>query len=189
LESHGKLDLIKSYLAHTGQVSLLRLISLLSSNLGALKGVFPDFTQGALSDRKPIGRLALKMEAAGKVRVFAMVSFWDQIVLRPLHKVIFAWLRGLPNDATFSQESSVRRCMEKSMLTKCSFGYDLSAATDRLPIYLQKEILNKLFPGLGDLWSQILIDRDYYLPESKQFPTATGNYRYAVGQPMGALSS
>jgi len=32
-----------------------------------------------------IGQLSLKEEAAGKVRVFAMVDIWTQSVLKPLH--------------------------------------------------------------------------------------------------------
>jgi len=33
----------------------------------------------------PLGQLALKEEAAGKIRVFAMVDIWTQSVLKPLH--------------------------------------------------------------------------------------------------------
>lgn len=33
----------------------------------------------------PIGKLSTKEEAAGKVRVFAMVDIWTQILLSPLH--------------------------------------------------------------------------------------------------------
>jgi hypothetical protein len=32
-----------------------------------------------------LGQLALKKEAAGKIRVFAMVDVWTQSVLKPLH--------------------------------------------------------------------------------------------------------
>jgi hypothetical protein len=32
-----------------------------------------------------LGQLALKEEAAGKIRVFAMVDIWTQSVLKPLH--------------------------------------------------------------------------------------------------------
>lgn len=32
-----------------------------------------------------IGQLSIKEEAAGKVRVFAMVDIWTQILLSPLH--------------------------------------------------------------------------------------------------------
>lgn len=91
------------------------------------------------------GQLSIKEEAAGKVRVFALVDIWTQSVLKPIHEHIFKVLKSLPNDGTFDQGASVNRCFEKAKIYKCSFGYDLSAATDRLPIDLQKAVLAVLF--------------------------------------------
>lgn len=50
-----------------------------------------------------LGRLGFKEEAAGKVRVFAMVDAWTQWSLSPLHDGIFSALRKLPMDGTFNQ--------------------------------------------------------------------------------------
>jgi uncharacterized protein YigE (DUF2233 family) len=61
-----------------------------------------------------LGQLALKEEAAGKVRVFAMVDGVTQSVLKPLHDFVFSLLSQFPNDATFDQSASVKRCMAKS---------------------------------------------------------------------------
>jgi len=58
--------------------------------------------------------------------------------------MLFAFLRSLPNDGTFDQDASVRRCIEKSNKSFKSFGYDLSAATDRLPIDLQVSVLEAI---------------------------------------------
>lgn len=58
--------------------------------------------------------------------------------------MIFAFLKDLPNDGTFDQNASVMRCKEKAKKSGKSFGYDLSAATDRLPISLQVSILSTL---------------------------------------------
>jgi len=91
-----------------------------------------------------VGQLSAKEEAAGKVRVFAMVDVWTQSLLKPLHNMLFAFLRSLPNDGTFDQRSSCIRASEKAIKSGCSFGYDLSAATDRLPIILQVAILSPL---------------------------------------------
>ena len=93
----------------------------------------------------PIGQLSTKKEAAGKIRVFAMVDIWTQSALKPLHDYLFSFLRSLPNDGTFDQHASVKRCMEKSKVSNQSFGYDLSAATDRLPIAIQVSILSQFF--------------------------------------------
>lgn len=88
-----------------------------------------------------IGQLSVKEEAAGKIRVFALVDVWTQSILKPIHEFLFSILRKLPNDATFNQEASVKRCFTKADYYGCSYGYDLSAATDRLPISLQVSIL------------------------------------------------
>jgi hypothetical protein len=52
------------------------------------------------------GRLAQKAEAAGKIRVFAMVDVWTQSLLKPLHLALFSFLKELPNDGTFDQTAS-----------------------------------------------------------------------------------
>jgi hypothetical protein len=93
--------------------------------------------------------LAFKKEAAGKVRVFAMVDSWTQNLLNPLHQLLFGLLRKLPNDGTFNQDASFKRCIEKAKASGCSYGYDLSAATDRLPLGVQKMIICSLFTILG----------------------------------------
>lgn len=93
----------------------------------------------------------------------------------------------MPNDGTFDQHASVKRCMLKVKSSGCSYGYDLSAATDRLPIKLQTSILEVFFgKALADAWYNLLVGRDYVL-ESKEYGSA--KVRYSVGQPMGALSS
>jgi hypothetical protein len=90
------------------------------------------------------GQLACKLEPAGKVRVFALVDVWTQSCLKPLHEMLFSFLRSLPNDGTFDQHASVLRCRAKADKAKLSFGYDLSAATDRLPLYLQIAVLKPI---------------------------------------------
>jgi hypothetical protein len=58
--------------------------------------------------------------------------------------MLFSFLRKLPNDGTFNQNASVQRCADKADKSGCSFGYDLSAATDRLPLFLQIAILTPI---------------------------------------------
>jgi len=188
LRRNNLLNTLLKFLALTGQVHYLKLLTHIDSNLDVCAPFLDRI--GKMSEYLPAGRLALKEEAAGKVRVFAMVTFWDQVALKPLHEMLFGFLRSLNNDATFDQHASVSRCMEKSTRAGCSFGYDLSAATDRLPLSLQKAILNQIFPGIGKVWGDLLVSRDYSLQTPKKvYQDFIGNYKYAVGQPMGALSS
>lgn len=142
-----------------------------------------------------LGRLGLKDEP-GKVRVFAMVDYWTQVALGPLHDKLFELLRKIPQDGTFDQPKPLRALVDRMNhlgLKRC-YSYDLSAATDRLPLSVQRLLLNALFSdqALGDSWGTMLADRDFRVPpysgkiEKGVLPK---KIRYAVGQPMGALSS
>jgi hypothetical protein len=142
---------------------------------------------------KPLwfGRLGFK-EEPGKIRVFAMVNIITQTLMAPLHKWIFERLRMIPTDGTFNQVAPVERLIKE-------FGseghwvasYDLSAATDRLPLELQKDLLKPLLGDkLTELWAYFLVGKPYGLPRiAKSYNLGTPAVKYAVGQPMGALSS
>jgi len=54
-------------------------------------------------------------------------------------------LRGVPTDATFDQNQGLKNFFKKINPNEAVFSYDLSAATDRLPIKLQVFILNTIF--------------------------------------------
>jgi hypothetical protein len=89
-----------------------------------------------------LGSLAEKIEAAGKVRVFAMTDVWTQSLLRPLHDALLRVLSQIPMDGTYDQLAPLRRLYDRG----CSvfYSFDLTAATDRLPIRLQVQILQEL---------------------------------------------
>jgi len=136
-----------------------------------------------------LGQLGFKEEPAGKLRVFAMVDFLTQTLLRPLHLFLFDIFKEMPNDGTHDQDRAFQRALRLSKKYGGSFGYDLSAATDRLPLSIQSEILNVIFSNkLGDIWAKLLVERDYQIPPN-DYKIAVGSIRYSVGQPMGALSS
>jgi hypothetical protein len=87
-----------------------------------------------------LGKLALKHEAAGKVRVFAIVDSWTQSLLNNLHQGLFKILSRIPQDGTFNQHKPIKVLLEEGY--KEFFSFDLSAATDRLPIDLQSDIIS-----------------------------------------------
>jgi hypothetical protein len=143
-----------------------------------------------------LGRLATKFEAAGKVRVFALVDWWTQTALRPLHDYLFGILRTLPSDATFDQEGAIQSFTNEGH--RHYYCYDLKSATDLIPREIYSEVMK---PHLGeemtDLWLRLLSDRDFLLPRSawingdsiSPVPLRADLVRYGRGQPMGALSS
>lgn len=133
-----------------------------------------------------LGKLALKEEPAGKVRVFAMVTAWYQIILKPLHLLIFEILKVLHrNDGTFDQLAPLKHFLDK----KEAYSLDLSAATDRLPISLQVALLGRLLDNipLANAWANMLVGIEYSINSFKY--GLNDLISYSVGQPMGALSS
>ncbi|UBZ25882.1 RNA-dependent RNA polymerase [Fusarium mangiferae mitovirus 3] len=145
------------------------------------------------SMKNPFGQFAIKKEAAGKVRVFALVDSITQSVMKPLHLALFKVLNSLPNDGTFDQDASVTRCSIKAAEAGKAYSFDLSSATDRLPVVLTGNIIESLFkiPGISQSWQKVMIDRDFKFSNHvlDEFDLPDVNYRYSVGQPMGCLSS
>nr|QHJ68502.1 RNA-dependent RNA polymerase [Botrytis cinerea mitovirus 6] len=169
-------------LGHFKKLSLLTNCRDLWNKLDAemqctIKSAMPQWSKGPLK----LGKLSLKHEPAGKVRVFAIVDAWTQSLLSPLHNALLDILKQIPQDGTFDQYKPVKRLIDKGC--KDLFSFDLSAATDRLPIDIQVDVLSYLFDNreTAEAWRDLLIDRDYHLKDEK--------IRYSVGQPMGALSS
>jgi len=130
------------------------------------------------------------------------LDVWSQSILEPIHTHVFRILKQIPNDGCFDQEAPLRRLMSKGL--KNLYSFDLSAATDRLPIDLQVQVLTLLYnQNIAHAWKTILIDRPYYISsndlarypcdivvDSNDRTDDKGfNLRYSVGQPMGALSS
>jgi len=131
------------------------------------------------------GRLSVVYDQAGKARVIAITSYWIQTVLRPLHDFLFSSLRNIGEDSTFDQDRKFSELLSSLSREKPKlYGFDLSAATDRLPIVLQQDILSLI--GFNLPWSSIL-DLDWHL--NFRVDSNVNSVRYAVGQPMGALSS
>jgi len=163
------------------------------------------------STSRGIGKLGFTEEAAGKVRVFAMVDSITQALMEPFHRFVFELLGKIPQDGTFNQQRPAEMLNRTGIRTFWSF--DLSAATDRFPMSVQQLVFAALFgPEASELWRSILVDRDYSVPRTlgmkgskfvlrngKRFhvkkrargvPHGTPqSVRYNAGQPMGALTS
>jgi hypothetical protein len=129
-----------------------------------------------------LGKLVGLIEARGKVRIVAITDWWTQTLLRPLHEAIFEILRAIPQDGTFDQIGPVHRLLSYVRASGApAYSYDLSAATDRLPIALQVQVLQSLGIGWAASWAGLLVIRPWMYKNQR--------IRYSVGQPMGALSS
>jgi len=63
--------------------------------------------------------------------------------MSPLHKALFDILSNIPSDGTFNQLKPIKILYDKGH--KDLFSFDLSAATDRLPIDVQVQVLGYLY--------------------------------------------
>nr|QIR30276.1 RNA-dependent RNA polymerase [Plasmopara viticola lesion associated mitovirus 53] len=126
-----------------------------------------------------MGRLSVVYDQAGKARVVAITNWWLQQSLKPLHDSIFRILKSIPEDGTFDQRKPITALIGRVKPSQVLYGFDLSAATDRLPISLQVQILNCLQFD-GNAWM-----KNITIPWTYRSRTIF----YSVGQPMGAYSS
>jgi hypothetical protein len=113
----------------------------------------------------------------------AILDYWSQTALRPLHDRLFGILRTIPQDMTFSQGAFSERVKEwKDKGGGVLYSVDLSKATDRFPISFISFTLRGLFdPTYVSHWENIMV--------GYEFSTVDGPVRYRAGNPMGAYSS
>jgi len=138
------------------------------------------------------GRLHFIPEPAGKVRVVALVDYWTQVALYPIHRFLFDIFRDIDQDGTHDQLKPVKALLKGVSKDQTIYSYDLSAATDRLPILVQQIILGHIWsPYFSAAWKELLVGRSYSVPrpEEGKVSTLPSSVKYAVGQPMGAYSS
>lgn len=127
-----------------------------------------------------LGKLAFVSDKGGKTRVVAVGNYWIQNALYPLHRVCFNTLRYVGSDGTFDQITQFENVRSASR-TMPVWSYDLTTATDRIPLCLDIDVLRSLDVEIGKLWGEILMEFPFY-HRGKVI-------KYSVGQPMGFYSS
>jgi hypothetical protein len=172
-----------SFLAKAwGLPFLIHSVEALSLVTSPMVTKYPIIEKALPQDRAIIGKLGVKKEPLGKMRVFAISDFWTQTLLRPFHNFLMGELRKLPMDGTWDQGKAADRVREETKKGTKLYSFDLSAATDRFPVRFLVLVLTALVgPEVAEAWRILLVDRDYW--------HAGVAYRYAAGQPMGTLSS
>jgi hypothetical protein len=141
-------------------------------NLPALGSFFP--IQGGRI-RKLVG-----ISDKEKPRTVAILDYWSQTVLRPVHFFLFGVLRKIPQDVTFNQGSFLEIVANWDSVEFHSI--DLRNATDRFPIDFICRVLEGGFTREWVLhWRNIMVGYPFTVPG--------GEVYYQVGNPMGAYSS
>lgn len=127
------------------------------------------------------GRLHLLAEGGGKTRVICIPDIWTQSALKPIHEYFMKSVLGrMPCDGSFGHEVLGNK-VKKFTKRRGLFCFDLTAATDRFPLSIQIAALKPLLGEIVHEWSQLLVNRTFTF-RGKQVS-------YAVGQPMGLLTS
>jgi hypothetical protein len=146
-----------------------------------IRTVIPRLRKGASKTKGYHSKLAIKREKGGKDRVFAMVDYWTQITLKPLHRSLGNILATISQDCTFDQSKGVE-LLKQWTREGSAISLDLSNATDRFPMQLQVAVMERLTDSdFTQAWRNLMVDRDFIY---KGKP-----YRWATGQPLGAHSS
>lgn len=127
-------------------------------------------------------RISFLAEGGCKTRVIAIGDYFTQDSLKPLHKSLYRCLNKLKTDGTSSHNRISQLVKSKTSEGGYVRSFDLTAATDRFPIFIQERVLAGLYnPEIGRLWRKLMVDRDFIVDGEL--------VRYNVGQPMGFLSS
>lgn len=131
---------------------------------------------------KDIRKLSYFSDKEGKSRVIAILDYWSQTALKPLHDTLNGILKGIRVDCTFNQNHFLKVLPNQPGTRYHSI--DLSNATDRMPIALQKKVIASIIGRTkADAWASILTDWSYPCRERPD------GVKYRTGQPMGAYSS
>jgi len=126
----------------------------------------------------PLRRLSIVQDPELKARVVGIVDYFSQVVLQPLSEQLFNLLRSMPQDRTFTQDPHIGRVEGHKY-----HSIDLSSATDRFPLTLQKQLLAEMLgESFAWAWGVLMSYNEFVSPCGQRL-------RYAVGQPMGARSS
>jgi len=132
------------------------------------------------ANRNNLRRLAAIPAPECKTRIIAILDWWTQTALKPIHQWSFDLLRTIKCDMTFNQDGFIK------VLPKTGpyYSFDLSAATDRFPISLQENFLSLLIgERKARAWRGLLTGHRFSTSWNAEY------YSYSAGQPMGAYSS
>lgn len=139
------------------------------------------FNKGVIPSKvKTLGKISFVKDPECKLRIIAISDYYSQLFLKPIHNIIMNKLNNIKMDRTFSQDPNHKWDLNNS---EKFWSLDLSSATDRFPVELQKRLLARIFHmELAQSWQSILNSREFTTPEGLKL-------KYLTGQPMGTYSS
>lgn len=131
-------------------------------------------------------KLAVKLEHAGKVRLFVMCSSVIQMLLYPLHDWSMGVLSTLKTDGTYNQTKPLLGLIGKKHL----FSFDLKSATDLYPAEILRALVTSFFgKEFSRCWFALMTTSSINVPDSRYRPERPRRTYYRRGQPLGLYSS
>lgn len=127
-------------------------------------------------------RLSIVKDNEGKSRVIAILDHTSQSLLKPLHDWLMQIIKSIKEtDMTYDQDIKPFGPEDHHY-----YSFDLTSATDRFPIVLQKAILNKLIgEAYSNAWEELMVGDPFdYVDKG-----ISNKIKYNCGQPLGAYSS
>jgi hypothetical protein len=119
----------------------------------------------------------------GKTRVVAILDYYSQMCLFPLHSFLMRVLKNIPQDCTYDQGSFYDKINGWDEF----YSIDLTAATDRFPITVICQVLKGYLPhDWVEAWKIVMVSKSFrFIDENGR----VDQLYYSVGNPMGAYSS
>jgi hypothetical protein len=115
----------------------------------------------------------------GKQRTIGILDYWSQMALKPIHTYIGRALEKINQDCTLDQNKYNK--LLKDVKGKF-YSVDLTAATDRFPIQIIKELLKlRLGADFVNAWEDVMVGYPFDFQKDKLI--------YSTGSPMGAYTS
>lgn len=141
----------------------------------------PDFFKSFASQEVMcLRKISCIRDKEGKTREVAILDYWSQSALRPLHSFLFRLLSRIHQDCTHDQTKLIKKLVPRKGSKFHSI--DLTTATDRFPIAIEKLILSIWFgKEYADAWEHIMVGLPFYYKGR--------SINYNTGNPMGAYSS
>jgi hypothetical protein len=159
--------------------------SSLSSMMNLLNISVTEFTGKLAKQQSEIPLLVTQgiPDKGPKVRTITKGNYYIQRVLKPIHNYVMSTLKLIPEDGTYRQDTCANRVKQWTKSGVQPYCYDLTAATDRFPMWIQTEVLNKVLPNVSNNWSRLIGRSRSYSQDHKKY------FNFEVGQPMGLFSS
>ena len=140
-------------------------------------------------DSRVAGHIAFLQEGGCKARVIAVPNVWIQVILEPFHEQLSTFSNTLEGSCLFDQNEGgyfMKYHLGEGHKLHC---FDLSSATDRFPLGVQRDVLKGL--GLEDIGDAIkeIANAPWKVDVELNGVTIQEEWSYNVGQPMGMYTS